>query len=159
MQERNANTNLFLKKIFIMKSHVTTCHYSLFLYKMQGQSHPMTQEKEILPSLEFLRPCAIHKNLLTKKLLCHWVFMYAVWPITCPASCCTYILHNSGQRAFAVFEPTGVCEVTQQAFMLYLANQQILLKPGLWQIWFDCWICGLMVRAQNTAELGRFQVE
>ena len=50
-----------------MKSHVITCDYSLFLYKMQGQSHPMTQEKEILPSLEFVRPCAIHKNVLTKK--------------------------------------------------------------------------------------------
>lgn len=69
-----------------MKSHVTTCHYSLFLYKKHGCSWPMTRGEKKKLSLEFLRPCAIHKNLLTKKKkkccvsesLCTWVTQYMV---------------------------------------------------------------------------------
>lgn len=76
-----------------MKSHVTTCHYSLFLYKnawvfMAHDSRRKKKQKKktLLLSLEFRRPCAIHKNLLTKKKkkktccvsdsLCTWVRQY-----------------------------------------------------------------------------------
>lgn len=46
MQEQNENANLFWKK-FIMKSHVTTCHYSLFFCtKFMGSAQPMCHKEK-----------------------------------------------------------------------------------------------------------------
>lgn len=45
MQEQNENTNLFLN-FFIMKSHVTTCHYSPFCTKSMVSVQPMTRKEK-----------------------------------------------------------------------------------------------------------------
>lgn len=138
MQEQYENANLFLKIVFITKSHVTTCHYSLFLYKMHGCSWPMTRGEKKKLSLEFLRPCAIHKNLLTKKKrkkkpavsdsLCTWVTQYMLPFI---------MLHKHICGAAGVTHWVG--EVTEDLLGLYWQILQMLAftvgSAGWWLWW------------------------
>lgn len=82
MQEQNESTNLFLKNFLLwnLMLQLAIIH-SFFCTKFMGSAQPMThkekkKKKKKLLSLEFLRPCAIHKNFYWQKAaLCVIVYL------------------------------------------------------------------------------------
>lgn len=72
MQEQNEITNLFFEKKFIMKSHVTTCHYSLFFFVQNPwvvTTHD-SQGKKYFCHWSSLDHVLSIKTFTDKKLLC-----------------------------------------------------------------------------------------
>lgn len=75
MQEQSEDTNLFLKK-FITKSHVTTCHYSLFLYKNLWEVQNPRPIKKKQNKKHFRRWSSLDHVLSREKTkLCVWLFV------------------------------------------------------------------------------------
>lgn len=92
----------FWKK-FIMKSHVTTCHYSLFFVQNSWvvTTHDSQGKKYFCHWNSFDHVLSI-KTFTDKRTCCLWLCVCVTgldnkW---CPASCSTYFSNNLGQRAF-----------------------------------------------------------
>lgn len=108
-KNKNENTNLFLKKLYYEISCYNLPLMTLFVQNTWAVTAQDSREKTNKQKTSVTGvPCAIHKNLLTKKKTncCVWDWLCTIFCLSdnkCfPASCHTYFLYNLGQRAFAV---------------------------------------------------------